>query len=140
MAKPFHILIVDDIPLMRMMFSKYVQAAGRNILEPVVGPVEIVVHEAGDGIEAGECLATNNMQLVFLDLMMPRKDGLTLLRELRQDRRYDGLAIVVCSAVGEREVVDKALEIGAQAYIIKPFTLDSVRQKLEEIYGPEVQA
>ena len=140
MAKPFHILVVDDIPLMRMMFSKYVQAAGPNILAPVIGPVEIVVHEAGDGIEASKCLAAGDMQLVFLDLMMPRKDGLTLLRELRQDRRYDGLAIVVCSAIGEREVVEKALEIGAQAYIVKPFTLDSVRAKLEEIYRPEVKA
>ena len=140
MAKPFHILVVDDIPLMRMMFSKYVLAAGQKILEPAVGPVEIVVHEAGDGIEAAECLAAGDIQLVFLDLMMPRKDGLSLLRELRQDRRYDGLAVVVCSAIGEREVVEKALEIGAQAYIVKPFTLDSVRAKLEEIYGPEVKA
>ncbi len=140
MPKTFSVLIVDDIPLMRLMFAKYVKTAGKKILEPVLGPVEIVVTEATDGDDAETKLDNEDFDLVFLDLMMPQKDGLSLLRELRQKRRYDRTKVVVCSAVGEKEVVTKALEIGAQAYIVKPFTLDSVRGKLEEIYRPAVSA
>lgn len=139
MAKPFSILVVDDIALMRVMFSKYAKTAVKKILEPILGPVEIAVVEASDGRDAEEKIAGTAFDLIFLDLMMPQKDGLSFLRDLRKDPKHAHTKIVVCSAVSEREVVAKALELGAQAYLVKPFTLDSVRAKLEELYRPAVR-
>ena len=138
MSRTFSILIVDDIPLMRLMFTKYVKGGGKKALEPILGEeVEIEVVEAGDGVEAKEALESGKkFDLCFLDLMMPQKDGLTLLREIRADDRFDDLKVVICSAVGEREVVQAALDLGAVAYIEKPFTLESVKARLVEIYGP----
>ena len=134
MPKPFTVVVADDIPLMRLMLSKYVSTAGNAILEPVFGPLDLKVLEAANGQEAAEYLEQHKVQLLFLDLMMPVKDGLTLIKEMRSNRAYDEVKVVVCSAVGDKEVVSRALAMGAEAYIVKPFTLRAVQEKIEEIY------
>ena len=139
-STPFTILVADDIPLMRLMLTKYVKSAGGSILESTLGPVDIRVLEAGDGEEAGNLLRTNDVQLLFLDLMMPVKDGLTLLEEIQHDPRQSDLAVVICSAIGDKEVVNKALSMGAKAYIVKPFTLHAVEERLQKIYGSPTPA
>ena len=132
----FKVLVADDIPLMRLMLAKYVATAGGAILEPVLGPIELEVLEAANGEEAGELLEQHgDVQLLFLDLMMPVKDGLTLIKELRADSKHDDTKIVVCSAVGDRDVIQRAMSMGAEAYIVKPFTLRTVQDKLTEMYA-----
>ncbi len=136
----FSILVVDDIPLMRLMFTKYIASAGQQILEPFLGPLEIRISEAADGNAASSMLATSHFDLVFLDLMMPYKDGLTVLAEIREQLLAKSVKVVVCSAVGEADVVRKALALGATAYIMKPYTREAVREKLKQIYAPPVTA
>ncbi len=140
MATQFTVMVADDIPLMRLMLSKYVRTAGSAILESVYGPVDLRVLEAADGEEARSVVANHSVDLMFLDLMMPVKDGLSLLQEIREDLGLKKVKVVVCSAVGDKEVVHRALDLGADAYVIKPFTLTAVQQKLKEIYGQPVGA
>ena len=135
-AHAFSILVVDDIPMMRLMLCKYVRTLGKKVLEPILGEMDLKVLEAGDGCQAAIILEESPVDLVFLDLMMPVKDGLTLLKEMRQETRLDDVKVIVCSAVSEQAIKDRAREIGATAYLVKPFSLDSIRKSLLDLYAP----
>ena len=134
----FTVIVADDIPLMRLMLSKYVRTAGTAILEAVYGPVDLRVLEAADGEEARALVTNHSVDLMFLDLMMPVMDGLTLLQEVRGELGLTDVKVVVCSAIGDRDVIRRSLDLGADAYVVKPFTLNAVQQKLKEIYGQPI--
>jgi CheY-like chemotaxis protein len=126
------ILVVDDIPLMRTMLAKYVKSLGLRILKEEMGITSIQVLEAENGRIALEKLQTQEVDLVFLDLMMPDTDGLTFLDIKRQNSEIAHVPVIVCSALGEKATVDRARELGAASYIVKPFSLKAVEEKLRE--------
>ncbi|MBI4601976.1 MAG: response regulator [Planctomycetes bacterium] len=127
------ILVVDDIPLMRTILGKYVKGIGIKILteELGVGGVEII--EASNGRVALDRLREREVDLIFLDLMMPEMDGLAFLKHKQEDPKLSGIPVIVCSALGEKETVNKARELGAMGYIVKPFTLKAVEEKFREV-------
>ncbi len=126
------ILVVDDIPLMRTMLVKYVKSLGLTILREELGVTGIDVLEAAHGEEALERLAVNHVDLIFLDLMMPGMDGLTFLGVKEEDPEIEAIPVIVCSALGEKKKVTRAYELGACAYIMKPFSLKAVEEKFRE--------
>ena len=126
------ILVVDDIPLMRTMLVKYVQTLAGKISTGNHAPLEVEVLEAPNGKVAIEKLKERPISLVFLDMMMPEMDGLTFLSVKRDNPEIAKVPVIVCSAVGERETVEKAKELGASAYITKPFTMKSIEEKFRE--------
>ncbi len=126
------ILVVDDIPLMRTILVKYVKSLGLKILSEDLGVGGIEVIEAANGKAALERLKEKEVDLIFLDLMMPEMDGLTFLGIKREDPRLSPIPVIVCSALGEKETVDRAKELGATGYIVKPFTMKSVEEKFRE--------
>jgi two-component system chemotaxis response regulator CheY len=126
------ILVVDDIPLMRTILAKYVKSLGLKILSEDLGVGGIEIIEASNGKVALERLKEKDVDLIFLDLMMPEMDGLTFLGLKRDDTRISSIPVIVCSALGEKETVDRARELGAMSYIVKPFTLKSVEEKFRE--------
>ena len=126
------ILVVDDIPLMRTILTKFLRGLGPKILTEELGLVGLDLLEAANGKRALDVLKEKDVDLIFLDLMMPEMDGLTFLGVKREDPRIADIPVIVCSALGEKETVDRAKELGAASYIVKPFTAKSVEEKLRD--------
>lgn len=101
----------------------------RSILE---GAGYQVVGEAANGEEALEQYAELQPDLVLMDIVMPVMDGLEATERLR--RSQPRAKVVICSAMGQKETVLKAMQAGARDFIIKPFTpervLEAVRRGL----------
>ena len=132
MSQKKTILVVDDIPLMRTMLVKYIRTLGMKILKDEYGIQQIEVVEAQNGKVALEKMKEQAMDLIFLDLMMPEMDGLTFLGVKRETPQFSDIPVIVCSALGEKDTVDKARDLGAKSYIMKPFTLKTIEQNLRE--------
>jgi CheY-like chemotaxis protein len=126
------ILIVDDIPLMRTILAKYVKSLAAKVFAPLLGTAVIEILEAANGKTAFEKLKDRDVDLIFLDLMMPEMDGLTFLSMKRANPNLRDIPVIVCSALGEKQTVERARELGAVSYIMKPFTLKSVEEKFRE--------
>ena len=126
------IMVVDDIPLMRTMLVKYIKTLGMKILKDNYDIPGIDVIEAPNGKIALEKLKEQPVDLIFLDLMMPEMDGLTFLGLKRELPQYNNIPVIVCSALGEKETVQKAKDLGAKAYIMKPFTLKTIEENLRD--------
>ena len=77
-----------------------------------------VVGEAADGYEAVTLAQSLDPDLVFLDIKMPRMDGLEALRLMNEE---EARPVVVLTAFSERSVIERAVELGAKAYLVKPF-------------------
>lgn len=135
MSRQTTVLVVDDIPLMRTILSKYVRNVGQKILSETDPGAEIQVIEASSGQTALETLRRKSVDLVFLDLMMPEMDGLTFLSLKEKDPNLRSIPVVVCTALGEKETLARAIELGALSYVLKPFTLKSVEDKLRQALG-----
>ncbi len=117
------VLVVDDMLTMRKIMMK----ACRDI-----GFTNLV--DAADGVKAWEILNStdNNIGLVVSDWSMPNCTGLDLLKRVRGDGRFKFLPFVLITAESEGTQVAEALRAGVDNYIIKPFTAEILRVKLEE--------
>ena len=105
------ILIVDDAMFMRKSIRKILSEGGYANVE-----------EARDGDEAIAMFGEYSPDLVLLDITMPGRSGLEVLEEiLRQD---EDAAVVMCSAIGQETVIQKAIVMGARDFIVKPFKKD----------------
>jgi two-component system, NtrC family, sensor kinase len=103
------ILVVDDSAANRSMLVRRLQRQGYN------------AEEAGGGPEALDRVAAENYDLVLLDLMMPVMDGFEVLARMKQDRRMRTVPVVMISALDEIDSVVRAIEMGAEDYLLKPF-------------------
>ena len=125
------VLVVDDISLMRTMLRKYIRLIASSYFPNDPDAIEVL--EAENGAEALSIMAKENVDLVFLDLMMPEVSGLTFLEQRNEDDRLAAIPVVVTTALGEETGVDQARRLGITGYIRKPFTLEEVRRELEPI-------
>ena len=111
------VLIVDDDPFIRKLIL--------TTLEDVAG---FELHEAQDGVEALEVARRERPALVFLDVDMPRLDGIAACRELRQDAGTRETTIVMLTAAHGDGVEKEAEDAGADLFLTKPFSpLDLLR-------------
>ncbi|MDR1272026.1 MAG: response regulator [Clostridiales Family XIII bacterium] len=119
------IMIVDDAAFMRMMIRDNLKKEGFS---------EFI--EAGNGEEAVELYRENHPGLVLLDITMPVKDGLTALKEIRDPQNGDPDAkVVMCSAMGQENMVIEAVRLGALDFIVKPFKPERLVQTVKNILG-----
>ncbi|WP_324670890.1 response regulator [Hymenobacter sp. GOD-10R] len=116
------ILIVDDSFYMRTMLKNMLTDAGYE-----------VVGEAANGQQALELALQTTPDLITLDVILPDNTGLDVLKGIRQEQ--PDVKVVMCSAVGQEVIVNEALESGATAYIVKPFS----EEKVLEIVGDALQ-
>jgi two-component system chemotaxis response regulator CheY len=115
------ILIVDD------------SAAIRKILQRVLRDAQIPVgkfFEAGDGYEALEIMKANQIGLILTDINMPNMNGLELLGHLKANAAWKDLPVVMVSTEAGKGKVLEAVELGAAAYVRKPFNADQIKEKL----------
>ena len=111
------ILVVDDDPLIRRLIA--------TTLEDVSG-FDLV--EAGDGVEALERAEEQQPSIVFLDIDMPRMDGITACAHLRSAPGTSGSTIVMLTAATDDRAESRAGEAGADLFLTKPFSpLDLLR-------------
>lgn len=111
------ILVVDDDPLIRRLISV--------TLEDVAG---YELAEAHDGLAALEAAAASKPEIVFLDIDMPRMDGVTACGRLRADPSTTGATIVMLTAATDDAAERRAAEAGADLFLTKPFSpLDLLR-------------
>jgi two-component system chemotaxis response regulator CheY len=112
------ILIVEDSPATRALLS--------SALEGLDGPVKIV--EAESGFEALRALPRQRFDLILTDINMPDINGLELVSFVKTDPRYRAIPLVIVSTEGSERDRDKGLRLGADAYVVKPFQPEALRQ------------
>lgn len=115
-----HALIVDDSKAMRMVLRKIMSEAGYE------------VSEAGDGSEALIRLKElGHVDLMLVDWNMPVMDGLELVQAVRENSVYDEILVMMVTTEDGMEKIVEALEAGANEYVMKPFTSESIIEKME---------
>lgn len=101
------ILIVEDTELLRRMYADKLAQDGYNVLA------------AADGLEALALLRSNDIDLILLDLVMPRMSGLEVLDTVKKDPRTADIAVIVLSNLGQEDDVNRGIEMGAADYLVK---------------------
>jgi two-component system chemotaxis response regulator CheY len=104
-----------------------------------LGFVNII--EACDGLEAWNSLqaAEPSIQLIFSDWNMPRLSGVDFLRRVRSDERYSHLPFIMVTAEFEGPQVREALMAGASNYIGKPFSVETLQEKILQVHSRTVK-
>lgn len=120
------VLIVDDSPVTRKMVRRAVGLCGLEIGE---------VHEAGNGKEALEQLAQHRVHLVLADINMPVMNGMELVERMSSDAGLASVPVVVVATPMSEQKVERLLDIGARAYLAKPFRPEALRDLVLEILG-----
>lgn len=91
-----------------------------------------VVAVAGDGLTALSMIREKNPDLVLLDLIMPKLDGLGVLEKLQEEIRSKKLKVIVLTTAGQDLIIEEAFRLGASYYIKKPVDMDSIIQKIRQ--------
>ena len=112
------IIIVEDDPMVAQLNAAY--------LERMEGFE--VVGQFNNGLEALEYLRENPVELAIVDVYMPVCSGIELLRKMRSE--WIRTAVIMITAAAEMNVVDEALHLGIEDYIIKPFSYDRLRESV----------
>ncbi len=114
------VMIVDDSLFMRKILRGILVEKGYN-----------VVAEAASGIEAMRNLHASHPDIILLDIILPDSNGLSLLGWIIES--CPNSKVVVCSSIGEAQVMQKSLDLGAKAFIQKPFTPEKVAEVMESL-------
>lgn len=119
------LLVVDDSSTMRRIIKNTLQRLG---FEDVL--------EAEHGVEAWQIMErTPDINVLITDWNMPEMNGLELVRKVRADGRYDSMPIIMVTTEGGKTEVITALKAGVNNYIVKPFTPQVLKEKLEDVLG-----
>jgi DNA-binding response OmpR family regulator len=120
------LLIVDD------------EAHIRMLLEQTLEELEddgVNFFSAQNGEEAFEIIKTEKPQLVFLDVMMPKMNGMEVCRKVKKELELNNVFIVLLTAKGQELDRLKGQEVGADLYMTKPFDPEIILEKAREILG-----
>jgi two-component system, chemotaxis family, chemotaxis protein CheY len=117
------ILTVDDFSTMRRIIRNMLRQLGYNN-----------VVEAEDGAEALSLLHREKVDFVISDWNMPNMSGLDLLKAIRADDNLKPLPVLLVTAEALKENVVEALKAGVNNYVIKPFTAETLKEKIDAIF------
>ena len=115
--KMVRVMIADD--------SKAIRIALKDMVS--IGKHELVA-EAADGTEAVEKFVDLKPDVLLLDLVLPKKDGLTVLKEIKETN--PNAKIIIITVVDNKQMIQDCISAGALAYITKPFTADDVLKSI----------
>ena len=122
MSKDLRFLVVDDFSTMRRIVKNLLQDLGY-----------VHISEADDGKTALPLLKTGNVDVVITDWNMPQMAGLDLLKFIRADEKLKDLPVLMVTAEAKREQIVEAVQAGVNGYVVKPFTAEVLKQKLEKM-------
>ncbi|HXM54053.1 MAG TPA: response regulator [Candidatus Dormibacteraeota bacterium] len=104
------VLFVEDDPAVAEMYKLKLELDG------------YAVEVAGDGVQAVQMATGSPPDIIFLDIRLPKMDGMGVLEALRQDERTRDVPVVILSNYSERELVERGLRLGALDYLVKSQT------------------
>jgi two-component system chemotaxis response regulator CheY len=123
-ASALSVLIVDD------------QLTMRSLVRSGLNQIGVMnTREAGDGEEAVQSLIRRPAHLVITDYNMPKLDGLGLLRAIRTYEPIRNTAVIMLTGRADPELVQRAAQFGVNNYLVKPFTVATLRGKIEDVFG-----
>ena len=117
------ILIVDDFSTMRRIIKNLLRDLGFNN-----------THEADDGNTALPLLKGGGFDFLITDWNMPGMQGIDLLRAVRSDPNLSSLPVLLVTAEARRDQIVLAAEAGVNGYIVKPFTAQTLKEKIDKIF------
>jgi two-component system chemotaxis response regulator CheY len=123
-AEKIKVLIVDDQVTSRLLLSDALTQLGFK-----------QITSAGDGQQGAQIMAQQPHHLVISDFNMPKMDGLGLLQAVRANPATKKAAFIILTAQGDRALVQKAAQMGANNVLAKPFTIDKMRAAIEAVFG-----
>ncbi|HVO48126.1 MAG TPA: chemotaxis response regulator CheY [Steroidobacteraceae bacterium] len=126
MSKDLKFLVVDDFSTMRRII--------KNLLHDLGYPN---VTEADDGKTALPMLQAGGFDFLISDWNMPGMSGLELVKAVRQDARLARMPVLMLTAEAKREQIIEAAQAGVNGYVIKPFTAETLKEKLDKILAPK---
>ena len=116
-------LVVDDFATMRRIIRNLLKELGFTNVE-----------EAEDGAIALARLQMGGIDFVISDFIIPNMDGLTLLQSVRADAKLGDLPFLMVTAEAKKENITAADQAGASGYITKPFTAETMQEKMGKIF------
>ncbi|HTP03229.1 MAG TPA: response regulator [Anaerolineales bacterium] len=122
------ILYIEDNSDNRKLVRRVLEVEGYSVVE------------ASDGLQAMECLETQHMDLVLMDINMPEVDGYTLTARIKAMPQFSGLPIVAVTANVMRGDRERSLRAGCDGYIQKPIDIDMLSQQIERFLTRKANA
>ena len=120
------LLIVDDEAHIRMLLEQTLEELEDE---------DVNFLSAENGEEALEIIQNEKPQLVFLDVMMPKMNGMEVCRRVKKELALDKVFIVLLTAKGQELDRQKGQEVGADLYMTKPFDPETILKKAREVLG-----
>ncbi len=118
------ILVIDDSKTTRNIVSFLLKGAGYKVIT------------AEDGIDGLEKLYSNqDVSLIIVDINMPRMDGFTFIKNVRQQETYRDLPIIILSTESEEEDIRTGLKLGANVYLVKPVSNEVLLKNVKMLLG-----
>ncbi len=118
------ILVVDDFSTMRRIIKNILRQLGYSNVE-----------EADDGTTAWDVLNRGGIDFIISDWNMPKMTGIELLRKVRGSEEYADMPFLMVTAEAQQENVIEAVQAKVSNYIVKPFTADTLADKINKIFG-----
>ena len=116
------ILAVDDSPTMRRIIINTLKRAGFNDVD-----------EATDGKDALAKMQVDEFDFIITDWNMPEMDGLTFVNSVRAEEKYKALPILMVTTRSVKDDIVQAMKAGVNSYIVKPFTPETLKDKIRQI-------
>ncbi len=123
-AAAIKVMIVDDQASMRAMIRRALEDYGFRDVRDCPG-----------GEEALAAVRANRVHLIISDYNMPGMDGLGLLEAVRGDPVIGKTVFIMLTGSADRDIVQKAAALGVNNYLVKPFAPDSLKEKIERVFG-----
>jgi CheY-like chemotaxis protein len=120
------ILIVDDLPDMRLVLRMTLERVGWEVIEAV------------DGQEAIEVTLASMPDVVLMDYNMPRKDGIQACREITQDAATAKIPVLIYTGALDSGLKQAAIDAGAADFMSKPLLPPMIRERVEQVYNQQV--
>jgi two-component system, chemotaxis family, chemotaxis protein CheY len=117
-------VVVDDQMTMRALVRSALQQIGLTDIREFAGAQEAMTD-----------MRARAAHVVFSDFNMPGMDGIEFLRAMRAEPTTKASAFILLTGRADKELVQKAAQCGANNYMVKPFTVAILKQKLEQIFG-----
>jgi DNA-binding response OmpR family regulator len=124
--KTMKILIVDDEPHLRTLIQQTLEELEDDGVELLI---------ATNGEEALEAIRTEQPNLVFLDVMMPKKNGFDVCNAVKNELKLENVYIILLTAKGQEFDRQRGQEVGADLYMTKPFDPDALIAKARSVLG-----
>lgn len=123
---PQKLLIVDDEPHIRMLIEQTLED---------LEDVGVIFFTADNGEAALEIIREERPQLVFLDVMMPKMNGMEVCRRVKKELSFSDVYIILLTAKGQELDRQKGTEVGADVYMTKPFDPEAILSKAKQVLG-----